>query len=111
MISNLLISLTLTVAIEEGFALIWGLRGRRELGLVALASCLTNPPAALVYGITVGLWRWNPLPVTAAAELCAVLIEWRCYRAFSQKITRPFLFSLLANLTSYSLGLLLQGLL
>ncbi len=36
MLKILAVSLALTLAFEEGFALAWGLRGRRELGLVAV---------------------------------------------------------------------------
>ena len=39
MLIVLAVSLLLTLALEEGFALLWGLRGRRELGLVALVNC------------------------------------------------------------------------
>ena len=48
MLTILGVSLTLTVVLEEGFALAWGLRGRRELALVALVNLLTNPPAVLL---------------------------------------------------------------
>ena len=50
------ISLALTLALEELFALLWGLRGRRELGtVVALVNVLTNPPVVLLCHTAVGL--------------------------------------------------------
>lgn len=104
MLTVLAVSLLLTLVFEEGFALLWGLRGRRELGLVALMNCLTNPPVVLLYHTAVGLWHWNSLLVTAVLEGLAVLVEWRCCRAFSEQVKRPFLFALLINVFSYGAG-------
>lgn len=104
MLTVLAISLLLTLIFEEGFALAWGLRGKRELGLVALVNCLTNPPVVLLYYTATGLWHWNAIPVTLALEAAAVIVEWRCYRAFSERVKRPFLFALLINLFSYGGG-------
>lgn len=104
MLTVLAVSLALTLLFEEGFALAWGLRGRRELGLVALMNCLTNPPVVLLYYTVAGLWHWRPVPVTLVLEAAAVLVEWRCCRAYSRQIKRPFLFALLINLFSYGAG-------
>lgn len=104
MLRILAVSLLLTLVLEEGFALVWGLRGRRELGLVALVNCLTNPPVVLLYHTATGLWHWSAAPVTVVLEAAAVLAEWRCYRAFSEQVRRPFRFALLVNLFSYGAG-------
>lgn len=105
MLKILAISLALTLALEEGFALAWGLRGRRELGLTALVNCLTNPPAVLLYHSAAGLC---PPLAAAVLEGAVVLAEWRCYRAFSEQVRRPFLFSLAANAFSYGMGRLIN---
>lgn len=104
MLTVLAVSLLLTLAFEEGFALLRGLRGKRELGLVALVNCLTNPPVVLLYHTASGLWHWNAAAVTVILEAAAVIVEWRCYRAFSEQVKRPFLFALLINLFSYGAG-------
>ena len=104
MLTTLAISLALTLALEEAFALVWGLRGRRELGTVALVNLLTNPPAVLLYHTAVGLLGWSALVMTAVLETAAVLVEWRCYRLCSQQLRRPLLFALLANVFSYGAG-------
>ena len=104
MLTVLAVSLLLTLVFEEGFALMWGLRGQRELGLTALVNILTNPPVVLLYYTATGLWRWNAVPVTLVLEAAAVLVEWRCYRAYSEQVKRPFLFALLVNLFSYGVG-------
>ena len=54
--------LALTLVLEELFALLWGLRGRRELTVVALVNVLTNPPVVLLCHTAVGLWGWNASP-------------------------------------------------
>ena len=99
-LTTLAISLLLTLLLEEAFALLWGLRGRRELALVALVNCLTNPPVVLLYYAL-------SLPVLLL-EAAAVLVEWRCYRTFSDQLRRPFLFALLANVLSYTVGYLIN---
>lgn len=104
MLIVLAVSLVLTLVFEEGFALLWGLRGRRELGLVALMNCLTNPPVVLLYHTAAGLWHWNAVLVTLVLEAAAVVVEWQCCRAYSEQIKRPFLFALLINLFSYGAG-------
>lgn len=78
MLIVLAVSLVLTLVFEEGFALLWGLRGRRELGLVALMNCLTNPPVVLLYHTAAGLWHWNAVLVTLVLEAAAVVVEWQC---------------------------------
>ena len=100
-------SLLLTLLLEEGFALLWGLRGRRELTVVALVNILTNPVVVMAYHTAVGLWGWSPALVTLALECGAVLVEWRYYRLCIPRLGRPLLFALLANGFSYGLGCLL----
>ena len=41
MLGSLVWALGLTLVLEEGFALLWGVRGKRDLGLVEIgrASC------------------------------------------------------------------------
>lgn len=107
MLKILALSLALTLVLEELFALLWGLRGRRELGTVALVNVLTNPPVVLLYHTAVGLLGWNAMVVTAVLETAAVLVEWRYYRLCSQQLRRPFLFALLTNLCSYVTGQLI----
>lgn len=108
MLTTLAISLALTLVLEETFALVWGLRGRRELGTVALVNVLTNPSVVLLYHTAVRLLGWNTLLVTAVLETAAVLVEWRYYRLCSRQMTRPFWFAFLANAFSYGAGQLIN---
>ena len=107
MLIALALSLLLTLVLEEAFALLWGLRGRRELTVVALVNILTNPAVVLLYHLSTGLLGWNPVWVTAILECAAVIVEWRCYKSCSYQLKRPFLFALLANVISYGVGCIL----
>ena len=108
MLSSLALSLFLTLVFEEVFALLWGLRGWREWAIVALVNLLTNPAVVLLYHLSTGLWSMNAIFVTTVLECAAVVIEWRCYKSCSYQLKRPFLFALLANVISYTLGCIIQ---
>lgn len=106
---SLAVSLLLTLILELGFALLWslrekGLRTKRELLLVVLVNCLTNPVVVLLANTALARWHWGALPLIPVLELCAILVEWLCYRACSQSLRRPFLFALTANLFSVVMG-------
>jgi len=101
------VSLGLTLLFEGLFALLWGLRGR-DLLLCALVNILTNPP--LVFCAV--CWRhygpppqWLPIPIL---EGLAVWTEGYFYMRDGERIQRPWLLSLCANVFSYSLGLLIN---
>ena len=98
-LSVLAVSLGLTLLFEFFFAFCWGLRGKREFLIVFLVNLLTNPVVVTLY---------YSFPITRKLvlllELSAVLAEWLCYRACSERLKRPFLFALCANAFSYGLG-------
>jgi len=98
-LSVLAVSLGLTLLFEFFFALCWGLRGKREFLIVFLVNLLTNP-------VVVTLYYSFPLArkLVLLLELGAVLAEWLCYRACSEKLRKPFLFALCVNAFSYGLG-------
>lgn len=108
MLSALAVSLALTLVLEESFAIAWGLRDRRELYLVFLVNCLTNPPAVLLNHIAVLSLALPRFSVELPLEAVVVLIEWLCYRRGSRHLRRPFLFALLCNAFSYGIGCILN---
>lgn len=101
---SFLVSLTLTLLLEGGLALLWGFR-RRDLLLFVLANVLTNPPALLLHLLFRG-WM-----VIAAVETAAVVVEGFLFTRFGEGIKRPWLFSLLANAFSFSFGLVIDKIL
>ena len=58
----------------------------------------------LLYHTATALWGWSAPTAAVILEAAAVLVEWRCWRAFSEQVRRPFLFALLSNLFSYRLA-------
>lgn len=102
---SLFVSLTITLAAELLYALVWGV-SRQDLGLIALINLLTNPPVMLLHAIAAIYMPRALIIVTAALECAAVLIEWQIISRRSD-IRLPFLFALCANIFSFTLGLLL----
>lgn len=111
MLIILAVSLALTLVLELFFALLWGLREKRELVLVILVNCLTNPVVVLTYYTVLYFWKWHTLPLVVVLEISAILVEWLCYRGCSRKLRRPFLFALTINVFSYGMGCLINLLL
>ena len=103
---SLLVSLVLTLVIEIAYALIRKVRGR-DLLVVLLCNCLTNPPVVLLHTFCQANGRLPMIPVVIVLEVSAILMERRCYKTASS-IEKPFWFSLQANAISYFTGLLLQ---
>ena len=107
MLIILAVSLGLTLLLELGFALLCGVKQKRELLVVFLVNVLTNPAVVLLH-YAARLWGWPVLPVTLALECAAVAVEWLCYRACSRTIPHPFRFALAANAFSYGVGCLIN---
>lgn len=106
MLSDLAAALAMTLALECAFAVLWGVKGRRNYTLLTLANILTNPAVNLLFALS-ALRMLPTLPVIAVLETGAVLVEWLCYRCRAH-IRCPFLFSLCANAFSFCTGSLLQ---
>ena len=103
--ASLAASLALTLLLELGFALIWGVEAR-QLPRVALANVLTNPAVVLCHALARRFLPGVLLPATLALEACAVAAEgWLFARRGG--IHLPWAFSLCANLFSFSIGILL----
>ena len=98
------LSLGLTLILELALALVWGLRGR-DLALCALVNVLTNPVVVLLHTL------FPAGEVVLCLEAGAVLVEGAYYARYGARVPRPWLFSLCANLWSYSMGLLIGPLL
>lgn len=95
-------SLLLTLALELGFAMLWGV-SRRDLPFVALINVLTNPVVALCYSIAKSLYPGLLLPATILLEVGAIVVEGRLIYTRSN-IRYPWAFALLANLFSFTIG-------
>jgi hypothetical protein len=132
-VGSLLLALAMTVAIEIPVAALFGLR-RRELGVVAAVSFVTNPPLNLFFALlsTLGVgytkiytdlpqrhlehvvaqpWIWALL---CLLELIVVVVEWRLLvwalagKAGSSR--RLLIISIAMNAASATLGTFLLSL-
>ena len=105
---NLLISivlaLTITLVLEIVFSLTWGLR-KQQLWMVVLMNILTNPAANTLYSFMTVYLGWPRLLPAILLEFAVVVVEGLCCRDFMEK---PWSFVVLANIFSYTAGLLLQ---
>ena len=103
-LTQLAVSLGLTVLFELLFARVCGVRGGRALCTVALVNCLTNPPVVLLSILAEGRGV-PPLAARLLLEAAAVLAEGAIYRG-ARLTGRPYVFSLGANAFSYCMGAL-----
>lgn len=105
-ITYLIGALLLTIAIE---VLIAWLRfsDKSILKIVALAQCVTNPLVNVAMFITTNHALGLVTEVIIIAEILAVIIEAIIYHKTLDRKTmpHPLRFSLLANVTSFMLGL------
>ena len=111
MIKGWVLSLTLTLILELGYAWLWSIRDKHDLKLTVLVNVLTNPIVVFVCYFV----RFRHLPVhygwvTLVMEVLAVITEALLYKAYAKSIARPWLFSLSANSFSFAMGELLNGL-
>ena len=105
----MLISLTITLVIEVGFAFILKYRGKDLLN-VLLVNILTNP---LLNSIVVAINYYYGLEARNISlyilEILVVLIEGFIYHKYlERRKINGFLLSLILNITSYGLGLLIN---
>lgn len=107
-VRTLLISLGLTELIEFAFAYTIGLRGSKDLILIALVNVMTNPAVVLLNAILTRKTELPHLLILVALEAAAILTEGAYYRRYADNIRRPFLFSFGANAFSYFMGLLIS---
>ena len=109
MIRGWLISLSLTLVLELGYARFWGIREKHDLILAALVNILTNPVVVFVsYFVQFHNMRSYYGWMTLIMEALAVITEAVLYKNFSHTINRPWLFSLSANAFSYAIGELIN---
>lgn len=108
LIRSLIISLVLTVVLEEAFALVAGKRLTKDLALVLLVNVITNPLVVAVYYICTGYMDVNPWAIQLPLEAGVVLAEGWYYKHYGSCFKKPILFSLGANLFSYGAGILLN---
>ena len=107
-LSSLGISLALTIILEFLFALLYGIRNKKDLLLLVLVNILTNPPVVLGYYLLSYYTLWNEFLIQIPLEILAVLAEAYYYKTYGKDFRHPLLFSLFANAFSFCMGILLN---
>lgn len=113
LVRGLVISLLLTIVLEEITARIIGIKSKKDFITVLLVNILTNPVvvySVYLYLIFIGKYQgvgyWI---LVAILETLAVLVEGFIYkRTLENKKINPYLISLILNVVSYSTGEILK---
>ena len=113
LVTSLVLSLLLTIALEMGFFLLVGKlftskHDKKNILLVILVNVLTNPVVVLLYWLTALYTDWNTVIVLIPLELFAVSAEGFYYKKYSGSFRHPYLFSIAANIFSFGTGILIQ---
>ena len=72
--------------------------------LVLLVNLLTNPAVVFLYHVNCLYLGWNRTVITVGLEAAAIAVEAVCYKTAAGNIRHPGLFSIGANLFSFTLG-------
>lgn len=105
------IALFCTIIIELIFGLMLGIREKDDLLTILLVNILTNP---LLVSITylIGLYCGMQKIVTYILEVLVIIIEGFIYKKLLYyKKRNPFIISLILNIMSYSIGLVINNIL
>ena len=102
--------LILTIVMELLFAIILGIKDKKDILNVILVQVLTNPIVVTVPYFIYIEFGYIPYRVSIyVLEVMAVLVEGFVYsKTLKYKKINPYLFSFLLNLLSYSLGLIIN---
>ena len=104
-----IVSLLLTILIEIPVAVLWGIRDRRELLIIALVQVITNPVAVLISNCFYRYTDLNLYVFQIPIEIAVPVAEWLLYKSAIPTFKHPFLLSFTANPMSYGTGLILSS--
>ncbi|HOB26496.1 MAG TPA: hypothetical protein PKG93_05065 [Bacilli bacterium] len=106
----MLLSLTCTIIIELLFALLIGIRDKKDLINVLLVNIITNPIVTSL-SFTIDIYYRNYYLISIIIlELLAWLTESLIYRKYlNYKKINPFIISLILNAASYFIGIIINN--
>lgn len=105
MIMRMLRPLLVTLILEIFAAILWGVREKRNLLVVALVNCITNPGLNLFLLVGGIYFPYSVVRIfLLGMELLIVLAEGCLFRSFLEKVKHPFLFSCCLNCVSFFMG-------
>jgi hypothetical protein len=98
------VSLILTTVLELCFALLYGVRNKKDILLLVLVNMLTNPFVVLTYYLMTYYTDVRPVAVTIILEIITVLTEGYYFKSYGKTYRQPVFFAIWANLFSYCIG-------
>lgn len=112
MIFSLIISLLLTIIIEISTSFLQGIRKKDDLEIVLWANILTNPVVVYIANCVKLLKNdsiYNMVVITM--EIIVVFVEYKLFEKYLEyRKKSPFLISLVNNVTSFGLGIIINKL-
>ena len=106
---SLIISLVLTLIIELTVSLLLGIRDKYDINIIILANCITNPVVVFIANcINLLNNSWIYTIGVVILETLAIITElfiFKKYLKFKEK--SPLMISLVNNIVSYSLGVII----
>jgi hypothetical protein len=107
-VSRIALALFLTVVVETGIALLFGLRSRKEVTVVACINLITNPVLNCLLLVLAYVNQKPDLLLLLILEACVVVIEWMMLRRYLRLNGRTMgILSLTMNTASFLAGLLI----
>lgn len=110
MILSLIISLLLTILIELSISTFLGIKTRNDIRIVILVNICTNPIVVYIANI-LKLLNNNLLYILTVIllEIIVVFVEFRLYNKYLKNYKKSkFILSLVNNISSYMIGILLN---
>ena len=106
---NMLKALILTIIIEEIIATPFFKVNYRNYFVILLINIITNPAVNYIYIVLKQIFGINPLSIyIILLEILVILVEWKLIEYALKKKSYVFMiYSIVANSTSYIIGLLL----
>lgn len=105
--NNYFLALILTQTIELPIAYFIGLKKRYELLALFFINCFTNPLINLIADIFSSKINWTIISIFA--ELLVFIVEsFLLYFILGKSIKKSFFISFVINLTSFSVGVILN---
>ena len=102
------ISLILTILLEELFAIVYGVRNKKDLLLICLVNILTNPAVVLCYYLLMNYTPFYSGIIILVLEALVILVEYYYYKTYGKGIRHPLQFAAYINLFSYGVGKILN---
>ena len=110
MILSLIISLLLTILIELSISTFLGIKTRNDIRIVILVNICTNPIVVYIANI-LKLLNNNLLYILTVIllEIIVVFVEFRLYNKYLKNYKKSkFISSLVNNISSYMIGILIN---